>query len=47
MLVPTQDTFKYSFLLKLMINLKKPAMFCGESGTAKTITVQSAFKDLD
>lgn len=46
-LVPTTDTVKYSFLLNQIIGLKKPALFCGESGTAKTITVQSAFKQLD
>lgn len=46
-LVPTVDTFKYAWMLKQFINLKKPALFCGESGTAKTVTVISAFKDLD
>jgi dynein heavy chain len=30
-----------------MINKKIPIMFCGESGTAKTVTVNSAFRNLD
>lgn len=46
-LVPTQDTVKYAFLLNLNIALKKPSLYCGDSGTAKTVTVQSAFKSLD
>lgn len=46
-LVPTVDTVKYAWLLNQIISLKKPAMFCGESGTAKTVTVQSCFRNLD
>jgi len=38
-LVPTVDTVKYAWLINQIIGLKKPAMFCGESGTAKTVTV--------
>jgi dynein heavy chain len=30
-----------------MINKKIPVMFCGESGTAKTVTVNSCFRNLD
>jgi dynein heavy chain len=30
-----------------MLGIKKPTMFCGESGTAKTVTVQSAFQGLE
>jgi dynein heavy chain len=26
---------------------KKPVMFCGESGTAKTVTVQACFNDVN
>lgn len=26
--------------------LKKPCMFCGDSGTAKTVTIFSKFKEL-
>jgi dynein heavy chain len=46
-LVPTVDTVKYAWLLNRIMLLKKPAMFCGDSGTAKTVTVQSQFKSLD
>lgn len=38
-LVPTVDTVRYSWLLEQIMSLKKPACFCGESGTAKTVTV--------
>jgi len=46
-LVPTVDTVRYSWLLNKVMGLKKPGLFCGESGTAKTVTVQSTFKKLD
>jgi dynein heavy chain len=46
-LVPTVETVKYAWLMKQIMALKKPAMFCGDSGTAKTVTAQSAFKSLD
>jgi len=46
-LVPTVDTMRYSWLIGQIMSLKKPAMFCGDSGAAKTVTVQSCFKDLD
>jgi dynein heavy chain len=46
-LVPTVDTVKYAWLTNQMIQMKKPAMFCGESGTAKTVTCHSCFNSLD
>ena len=46
-LVPTVDTVRYAWLLSQIMSLKKPALFCGDSGTAKTVTVQSGFKSLD
>jgi dynein heavy chain len=46
-LVPTTDTTRYSWLLNQVIKLKKPVLFCGDSGTAKTVTVFSAFQQLD
>ena len=46
-LVPTVDTIRYAWLLNQIMMLKKPAMFCGDSGTAKTVTVQSCFRSLD
>jgi dynein heavy chain len=41
------DTTRYSWLLNQVIQLKKPVLFCGDSGTAKTVTVYSAFSQLD
>lgn len=48
-IVPTVDTTRYSWLLNALISKEKPVpvMFCGDSGAAKTVTVQSAFKNLD
>jgi dynein heavy chain len=43
-LVPTVDTVRYAWLLNQVMALKKPALFCGDSGTAKTVTVQSCFR---
>ena len=43
-LVPTVDTTRYSWLLNVLLMTKKPVMFCGDSGTAKTVTVFSAFR---
>mmetsp|Transcript_39360 Transcript_39360/g.37802 ORF Transcript_39360/g.37802 Transcript_39360/m.37802 type:complete len:502 (+) Transcript_39360:2293-3798(+) len=45
-LVPTVDTQRYSWLLGQIMSLKKPCMFCGDSGTAKTVTIFSHFKTL-
>ena len=38
-LVPTVDTKRYSFLLDQNIKERFPAMFVGESGTAKSVLV--------
>lgn len=46
-LVPTVDTVRYSWLINQIMSLKKPALFCGESGTAKTVTCNACFKNLD
>jgi dynein heavy chain, axonemal len=46
-LVPTVDTVKYAWLTNQIIKLKKPSMFCGGSGTAKTVTCYSCFNALD
>lgn len=46
-LVPTVDTVRYSWLIGQIMALRKPALFCGDSGTAKTVTVNSCFKSLD
>lgn len=46
-LVPTVDTTRYAWLMNALIATKRPVMFCGDSGTAKTVTVFSAFRQLD
>lgn len=43
-LVPTTDTQRYSWLLNQVMSLKKPCMFVGDSGTAKTVTIFAHFK---
>lgn len=40
-LVPTVDTERYSYLLKILINVSKPVLFVGEPGTAKTVIIQN------
>eukprot|EP00742_Colponemidia_sp_Colp-10_P004363 GILJ01004656.1.p1 GENE.GILJ01004656.1~~GILJ01004656.1.p1 ORF type:complete len:2862 (-),score=582.32 GILJ01004656.1:82-7611(-) len=46
-LVPTVDTVRYSYLLGLMIEMKNPVLFVGESGTAKTATIQNYLSRMD
>lgn len=46
-IVPTVDTTRYAWLLNALVSRQNPVMFCGDSGSAKTVTVQSAFKQLD
>ena len=46
-LVPTVDTVKYSWLTNQIIKIKKPSMFCGGSGTAKSVTCFNCFNNLD
>jgi dynein heavy chain len=46
-LVPTVDTVRYAWLMGQVMSLKKPAMYCGDSGTAKTVTVNSGFRTME
>ena len=46
-LVPTQDTMRISWLLRLNVTLEKPVLLVGESGTSKTATTQSFLNTLD
>ena len=46
-IVPTIDTTRYSWLLKACLSVKKPVMFCGDSGTAKTVTAKDSFNSMD
>ena len=45
-LVPTVDTTRYAWLLNTILMNNKPVMFCGFSGAAKTVTVQSGFSSI-
>jgi dynein heavy chain len=46
-LVPTADTQRYRYLLDQMVRIRKPVMFVGESGTAKTVTLANYLNELD
>jgi dynein heavy chain len=46
-IVPTVDTTRYSWLLRACLSVRQPVMFCGDSGTAKTVTVHNSFAQLD
>jgi dynein heavy chain len=45
--VPTTDSVLYNFILSSSMKIEKPLLFVGESGTAKTVCIQSYLKDLD
>jgi dynein heavy chain, axonemal len=45
-LVPTTDSVMYTSFLELMMQIDKPALFVGESGTAKTVTVENFLRQL-
>lgn len=40
MLVPTVDTHKYSFFLKMLLSMKRSVLFNGQTGTGKSLVVQ-------
>ena len=46
-LVPTVDTVRNTWLLELMVNIKRPVVFVGETGTSKTATIQNFLRKLD
>jgi len=46
-LVPTVDTVRNTWLLELMVKIKKPVVFVGETGTSKTATIQNFLRKLD
>jgi dynein heavy chain len=41
LLVPTQDTVKYAYLLELLMMTKKPLFFTGNSGIGKSVIIQN------
>ena len=46
-LVPTVDTVRNTWLLKLMVDIKHPVVLVGETGTSKTATTQNFLRNLD
>lgn len=46
-LVPTVDTVRSSFLVDVVAKTGKPVLFVGESGTAKSVTIQAYLNGLD
>ena len=38
---------RYTFLLENMMRVNKPLLYIGESGTAKTVTIQAFLDNLD
>jgi dynein heavy chain len=46
-LVPTTDSILYTFFISKMMLTRNPVLFVGESGTAKTVTIQNYLNGLD
>ena len=46
-LVPTVDTVRNTWLLELMVNIHKPVVLVGETGTSKTATTSNFLRQLD
>ena len=46
-LVPTVDTVRNTWLLELMVGIKRPVVLVGETGTSKTATIQNFLRNLD
>ena len=46
-LVPTVDTVCNTWLLELMVKIKRPVVLVGETGTSKTATIQNFLRELD
>lgn len=46
-LVPTVDTVCNMWLLDMMVKVKRPVVFVGETGTSKTATTQNFLRQLD
>ena len=47
LIIPTVDTIRYSYVFNKMTMARKPVLFCGPTGTGKTVYVQSGLKALD
>ena len=46
-LVPTVDTVRATWLLQLMVGIKRPVVLVGETGTSKTATTSNFLRQLD
>lgn len=46
-LVPTIDTVRTMWLLKLQVKIKRPVLLIGETGTSKTSTITNFLRKLD
>lgn len=46
-LVPTVDTVRNTWLLQLMVRVRRPVVLVGETGTSKTATTQNFLRELD
>ncbi|XP_035829687.1 dynein heavy chain 10, axonemal isoform X2 [Aplysia californica] len=46
-LVPTVDTVRATWLLQLMVGIKRPVVLIGETGTSKTATTSNFLRTLD
>lgn len=46
-LVPTMDTVRATWLLKLQVRIKRPVLFVGETGTSKTATISNFLRELN
>jgi dynein heavy chain len=46
-LVPTIETVRNTFMLKWNIDVGRPVLFCGNSGTSKTVTINNLLSNMD
>ena len=46
-LVPTVDTVRTTWLLNLMVKIKRPVVLVGETGTSKSATISNFLRTLD
>ena len=46
-LVPTVDTVRTTWLLNLMVRIKRPVVLVGETGTSKSATIANFLRTLD
>ncbi|GFS12625.1 dynein heavy chain 10, axonemal [Elysia marginata] len=46
-LVPTVDTVRATWLLEMMVNIKRPVVLVGETGTSKTATIANFLRTVD